>query len=134
MGHSQYDPAMRSRHVWNAGKTTDAKRPLSQKQIWALRFFLDRNGSLRDRALFDLAIDDLQIHWEPLGDPHPARTDEDREHRQLPWRRYRRRSTDREANGNPKIGRLISMQRGRCHAEQLGAQFRSFSAFRTSFH
>ena len=33
------------------------KRPLTQKQIWAVRFFLDREGRSRDRALFDLAID-----------------------------------------------------------------------------
>jgi integrase len=43
--------------VWNAGKTVGTKRPLTQKQIWAVRFFLDREGRLRDRALFDLAID-----------------------------------------------------------------------------
>src|SRR5690606_1277896 len=29
----------------------------TQKQIWAIRFFLDREERLRDRALFDLAID-----------------------------------------------------------------------------
>lgn len=57
MGHSQYDPAMKSRPAWNAGKTVGTKRPLTQKQIWAVRFFLDREGRLRDRALFDLAID-----------------------------------------------------------------------------
>ena len=27
------------------------------KQIWLIRFFLDREGRMRDRALFDLAID-----------------------------------------------------------------------------
>lgn len=57
MGHSQFDPAMQSRPAWNAGKTVGTKRPLTQKQIWAVRFFLDREGRLRDRALFDLAID-----------------------------------------------------------------------------
>ena len=57
MGYSQYDPAMQSRAPWNAGKTVGVKRPLTQKQIWAIRFFLDREGRLRDRALFDLAID-----------------------------------------------------------------------------
>ena len=57
MGHSQYDPAMQGRPAWNAGKTVGTKRPLTQKQIWAVRFFLDREGRLRDRALFDLAID-----------------------------------------------------------------------------
>jgi site-specific recombinase XerC len=31
--------------------------PLTQKQIWAVRFFLEREGRFRDRALFDLAID-----------------------------------------------------------------------------
>lgn len=57
MGHSQYDPAAQHRPAWNAGKTVGTKRPLTQKQIWAVRFFLDREGRLRDRALFDLAID-----------------------------------------------------------------------------
>lgn len=33
------------------------KRPLAKKQTWAVRFFLDREGPIRDRALFDLAID-----------------------------------------------------------------------------
>ena len=57
MGYSQYDPSMQERVPWNAGKTVGTKRPLTQKQIWAIRFFLDREGRLRDRALFDLAID-----------------------------------------------------------------------------
>jgi site-specific recombinase XerC len=33
------------------------KKPLKQRQIWAIRFFLGREGRVRDRALFDLAID-----------------------------------------------------------------------------
>lgn len=57
MGYSRYDPAMQARPAWNAGKMVGAKRPLTQKQIWAVRFFLEREGRLRDRALFDLAID-----------------------------------------------------------------------------
>jgi hypothetical protein len=57
MGHSQYDDARRERAAWNAGKKVGTKRPLTQKQIWAVRFFLDREGRIRDRALFDLAID-----------------------------------------------------------------------------
>lgn len=48
---------MQGRAPWNAGKTIGTKRPLTQKQISAIRFFLDREGRLRDRALFDLAID-----------------------------------------------------------------------------
>lgn len=57
MGYSRYDPAMQARPAWNAGKVVGTKRPLTQKQIWAVRFFLEREGRLRDRALFDLAID-----------------------------------------------------------------------------
>lgn len=57
MGHSHHDPVMQGRPAWNAGKTVGTKRPLTQKQIWAVRFFLDREARLRDRALFDLAID-----------------------------------------------------------------------------
>ena len=57
MGYSKYDPAMQARPAWNAGKMVGTKRPLTQKQIWAVRFFLDREKRLRDKALFDLAID-----------------------------------------------------------------------------
>ena len=57
MGHSHFDPAMQNRPAWNAGKMVGTKRPLTQKQIWAVRFFLDREERLRDRALFDLALD-----------------------------------------------------------------------------
>lgn len=57
MGFSRYDPAMQSRPAWNAGKTVGTKRPLTQKQIWGVRFYLDHERRLRDRALFDLAID-----------------------------------------------------------------------------
>ena len=57
MGYSKYDPAMQARPAWNAGKTVGTKRPLTQKQIWAVQFFLEHAGRVRDRALFDLAID-----------------------------------------------------------------------------
>lgn len=57
MGYSQYDPAMQDRAPWNAGKKVGTRQPLSQKQIWAVRFFLDREQRIRDRTLFDLAID-----------------------------------------------------------------------------
>ena len=57
MTYSHLDPAMQNRVAWNAGKIVGTKRPLTQKQIWAIRFFLDREERLRDRALFDLAID-----------------------------------------------------------------------------
>ncbi len=57
MGISKYDPAAKGRPAWNAGKQVGAKRALKVKQIWLIRFFLDREGRMRDRALFDLAID-----------------------------------------------------------------------------
>jgi hypothetical protein len=57
IGDLKCDAAARGRAAWNAGKTVGTKRPLTQMQIWAIRFFLDREGRVRDRALFDLAID-----------------------------------------------------------------------------
>lgn len=36
---------------------SSVERALKPRQIWAIRFFLDREGRMRDRALFDLAID-----------------------------------------------------------------------------
>lgn len=58
MGYSQYDAAGHGRAAWNAGKKVGTTRPLTKKQIWAIRFFfLDRERRVRDRALFDLAID-----------------------------------------------------------------------------
>lgn len=56
MGHSEYDPTD-DHAAWNAGRKLGAKRPLKPQQIWAIRFLLDREKRLRDRALFDLAID-----------------------------------------------------------------------------
>jgi len=57
MGLSEFDPAARERVSWNAGRKVGAKRALKPRQIWALRFFLDQHRRVRDRALFDLAID-----------------------------------------------------------------------------
>lgn len=57
MGHSQYDLGGQGRLAWNAGKRVGVKRPLKVRHIWEIRFFLDREGRSRDRALFDLAID-----------------------------------------------------------------------------
>lgn len=57
MGHSDLDPAVHERHPWNAGQNVGQKRPLKLRDIWAIRFYLDEHKRLRDRALFDLAID-----------------------------------------------------------------------------
>jgi integrase len=45
------------RPVWNAGRGVGAKRALKPKQILDIRFLLNERRRLRDRALFDLAID-----------------------------------------------------------------------------
>lgn len=55
MGHSIFDDASRDRAPWNAGKKVSTKRPFTQKQIWAVRFFLDREKRVRDRAPFDFS-------------------------------------------------------------------------------
>ncbi|KQT42077.1 integrase [Aureimonas sp. Leaf454] len=57
MGHATHDPIGSERRAWNAGRTVGAKRALKPPQVWAIRFWLDHEGRLRDRALFDLAID-----------------------------------------------------------------------------
>ncbi len=57
MGLSEFDPAVRDRVSYNAGRKVGTRRALNPRQIWAVRFFLDQHGRVRDRALFDLAID-----------------------------------------------------------------------------
>jgi len=57
MGHSEYDPAFAERRPWNAARKPSAKRSFKPQQVWAIRFYRDRERRLRDRALFDLAID-----------------------------------------------------------------------------
>ena len=60
MGHSDLDPAAHERRPWSAGQNIGPTRPLKPRDIWAIRFFLDENTRLRDRASFDLAIDSKQ--------------------------------------------------------------------------
>ena len=57
MAHSYLEDPLHRRPGWNAGCKVGPKRPLKPRQIWAIRFFLDREHRVRDRALFDLAID-----------------------------------------------------------------------------
>ena len=57
MGHSEYDPGVKERRPWNAGRLQGAKRALRPQQVWAIRFWLDHEHRVRDRAMFDLAID-----------------------------------------------------------------------------
>ncbi len=57
MGQSGYDPGAENRRPGNAEQKPGAKRPLKPQQVWAISFWLEREGRLRDRALLDLAID-----------------------------------------------------------------------------
>ena len=57
MGNSEFDPTASDRRAWNAGRKVGAKRALKPRKVWAIRFFLDQHRRLRDRALFDLAVD-----------------------------------------------------------------------------
>jgi hypothetical protein len=62
MGCSEFDPATKERRPWNTGRRLGAKRALKPQQVWAIRFWLDRERRLRDRAMFDLAIDS-KLRW-----------------------------------------------------------------------
>lgn len=55
MGYSAFDG--HTVPAWNAGRKVGPKRALKQKEVWAIRFWLEQAGRVRDRALFDLAID-----------------------------------------------------------------------------
>jgi hypothetical protein len=57
MGHSARDPVTKGRPASNAGRKLGAQRALKPQQVWAIRFWLDRERRTRDRAMFDLAID-----------------------------------------------------------------------------
>ena len=66
MTYSQFNPAAQSCVPWNFGAKIGPKRPFSQKQIWAIRFFLDCETRVFDRALFDLAIDSKYRGCDPV--------------------------------------------------------------------
>ena len=51
------DPCVKYPQPWNTGRKIGAKRALKPQQVWAIRFWLDQERRLRDRAMFDLAID-----------------------------------------------------------------------------
>jgi len=43
--------------AWNKGKLVGQKSPLKPKDIWAIRIHLQNTHAVRDRAIFNLAID-----------------------------------------------------------------------------
>src|SRR5438270_10702510 len=64
MGKAEFDPISPDLRAWNAGRKVGAKRALKPRQVWAIRFFLDQHRRVRDRALFDLAIDSKLRGWD----------------------------------------------------------------------
>ncbi len=50
-------PTVRPVVPWNKGAFVGPKPPLKPKQVWSIRLTLQRDGCIRDLALFDLAID-----------------------------------------------------------------------------
>ena len=46
-----------ARKAWNHGRIIGQKRPLLPKHVWAIRVRLELAGSVRELALFNLAID-----------------------------------------------------------------------------
>lgn len=50
-------PTLKASVPWNVGKMVGAKRALKEKHVWAIRFWLRSEQRVRDRALFDLALD-----------------------------------------------------------------------------
>ncbi len=57
MGHSALDPTFQDLRPRDEVRVLGAKGALSPRQVWATRFWLDQRQRLRDRALFDFAID-----------------------------------------------------------------------------
>ena len=82
MGRSEFD-YLPPRPAWNAGRMFGAKRPLKPRQIWAIRFHLDREHRLRDRSLRDAfvaqnkGIDHLQDDRDLACRADSARTHQD---------------------------------------------------------
>jgi integrase len=52
---------------WNKGKIIGQKAPLKLREIWAIRVRLQLRSSLRDLALFNLAIDSKLRACDLLG-------------------------------------------------------------------
>jgi hypothetical protein len=57
MHHHQQHYERASGAAWNAGKSIGPKRALKPQQVWEIRFHLEHEKRIRDRAMFDVAID-----------------------------------------------------------------------------
>lgn len=57
MFNRQHEHERSSGTAWNAGRTIGPKRALKPQQVWEIRFHLEHEKRVRDRAMFDIAID-----------------------------------------------------------------------------
>jgi hypothetical protein len=87
----------------NAGRLISAKRALKPRQVWAIRFRLGREHRLRDRAIFDLAIDSKLRGGDVVAPAEPAIADADVT---LfgDWRTYRRARTASSLPASLQVG------------------------------
>jgi hypothetical protein len=60
------------RPAWNAGKQVGVEKPLKQRQIWAVRFFLNREGGMRDRrfSILPSTASSAAAIWSNLKSGH----------------------------------------------------------------
>lgn len=57
MSTSNLPMIRQNRPAWNKGRIVGQKRPLEPKHVWAIRIRLELAGSIRDLALFNMAVD-----------------------------------------------------------------------------
>lgn len=57
MYHQQRQHHRSAGSAWNAGRSIGPKRALKPQQVWEIRFHLEHEERVRDRAMFDIAID-----------------------------------------------------------------------------
>lgn len=50
-------PTLKAFVPWNAGKMVASKRALKENYVCAMRFWLGSEPRIKDKALFDLALD-----------------------------------------------------------------------------
>jgi hypothetical protein len=57
MYRQQHHHQQSSGSAWNAGRSIGPKRALKPQEVWEIRFHLEHEKRVRDRAMFDVAID-----------------------------------------------------------------------------
>ena len=57
MYRQQHHYQQSSKSAWNAGRSIGPRRALKPQEVWEIRFHLEHEKRVRDRAMFDVAID-----------------------------------------------------------------------------